>query len=113
MRMIVSHYPICIEHLNCRIIGEFGSEEERGSFRAAVAKSVDDVVKDVGGEAASKAKARQGRLFAPAGEHFMCRDGLITKIRICESQFNSFNAIGLIYICLYACFCVFLEQLKR
>ena len=46
--------------LNCRIVGEFGSEDDRGSFRAAVAKSVDDVVKDVGGEAASKAKAREG-----------------------------------------------------
>lgn len=51
--------------LNCRIVGEFGSEDDRGSFRAAVAKSVDDVVKDVGGEAASKAKAREGGFAQP------------------------------------------------
>ena len=40
------------------MVGELGSADDRGSFRAAVARSVDDVVKDVGGEAASKAKAR-------------------------------------------------------
>ena len=44
--------------LTIRMVGELGSADDRGSFRAAVARSVDDVVKDVGGEAASKAKAR-------------------------------------------------------
>ena len=70
--------------LNCRIVGESGSEDDRGSFRAAVAKSVDDVVKDVGGEAASKAKAREGGRPSTALDHFrsweMGRDGQIPQI---------------------------------
>ena len=48
---MVTHFPIAFN----RLVGEFGSEEDKGLFRSAVAKSVDDVVKDVGGKKAQSA----------------------------------------------------------